>query len=120
MPIDFAAALLYLFYINLATHGNWFWQFAFPVGIGTAVLVCTQVTLLRYLRRGKLYVVGGVVIALGCLMLMIEYLMDAAFSLPFKGWSLYPLTSLVLVGTLLIYLAMNSTAREKIERKIFF
>ena len=64
--------------------------------------------------------VGGAVVALGGLTLMTEFLMTLTFDVGFVGWSLYPLISLGLVGGLLIYLAINSVAREKIERKIFF
>ena len=49
---------------------------------------------------------------------MIEYLMNITFAIPLVGWSLYPFISLLICGGLLIYLAMNSVAREKIERKI--
>ena len=120
VPCDFAAAALYLFYINAVTGGGWFWSFALPVAVGAAVVTCTPVTLLRYLRRGKLYVIGGSVIALGVLILMTELLTTLTFGAGFVGWSLYPLISLFLIGGLMIYLAMNRVAREKIERKIFF
>ena len=120
VPCDFAACAIYLLGIELATGGSWFLGFALPVVGGIAVITCTLVTLLKYLRKGKLYVVGGAIMALGALTLMIELLTDVTFDVPFIGWSLYPLIALFLVGGLLIYLAMNSIAREKIERKIFF
>lgn len=120
VPCDFAACALYLLYVDLETGGGWFLSFAFPTLLGIALITCTLVTLLRYLRRGKLYVVGGSVVALGALILLIEHLMDVTFGLGFIGWSLYPLISLILIGGLLIYLAMNSIARERIERRLFF
>lgn len=120
VPCDFAAALVYLFYISWATAGEWFFSFALPIVAGAALITCTLVTLLRYLRKGKLYVIGGSVIALGALIFMIEFLMGMTFDLAFRGWSVYPLIPLFLVGGLLIYLAMDSVAREKIERKLFF
>ena len=120
VPCDFATATAYVFYISYATNGSWFWRFALPIALGIAVITCTLVTLLHYLRKGKLYAVGGSLVACGALILMIEYRMTATFALPFIGWSLYPTISLVLIGGLLIYLAMNNEAREKIERKIFF
>ncbi len=119
-PCVFAACAVYLLYIDLNTGGSWFLSFAFPIVLGMALITCTLVVLLRYLHKGKLYVVGGFVMALGGLILMIELLMDMTFRLPFTGWSLYPLISLFFVGGLLIYLAMNSVARERIERKLFF
>lgn len=120
VPCDFAAAALYLLYIELATGGNWFWHFALPVTGGIGLITCAVVTLLYYLRRGRLYVLGGAFMALGAFMLLVEFLMETAFGLPLIGWSVYPLVVLVLFGGLLIYLAINGAARETLERKLFF
>ena len=120
VPCDFAALGLYLLYINIATKGSWFLSFAFPVLGGTCIIVCAVVTLLRYLRKGRLYVLGGAFIALGAFMLLIEYLMGITFGLSLIGWSIYPLSVLALFGMLLIYLAINKSAREMMERKLFF
>ncbi len=119
-PCSFAAIILYLLYIDLATGGKWFLSFAFPVSAALCIIVCTLVTLLYYLRRGKLYIVGGSLIALGALMLLVEFLMDITFDLKFLGWSFYPLSVLVLLGALLIFLAINRSARAAVERKLFF
>lgn len=120
LPCDFVAAGLYLLYICLMTGGDWFWSFAFPVTVGMGLIVCTEVTLLHYLRRGKLYILGGGFMALGGFLLMLECLLEVAFGVEFMGWSLYPLTVLVLLGGMLIYLAINRSARELIKRKLFF
>lgn len=119
-PCDFAAAALYLLYVNIATGGEWFLTFALPVVGGAAIITCTYVTLTHYLKRGRLYVIGGCVIATGALAAAIELLIDLTFGLQFIGWSLYPLISLMLVGGLLIYLAISSSAREWLERLLFF
>ncbi len=120
VPCDFVGIVLYLLYINLETNGNWFMSFAFPIVGGICLITCTVVTLMYYLRRGKLYILGGAFMALGAFMLLIEFLMKITFNLHFIGWSIYPLVVLFLFGGLLIYFAINSAAREMIERKIFF
>lgn len=120
VPCDFAAAALYLMYIDLATHGGWFLPFALPVVGGLCLITCTVVTLTHYLRRGRLYILGGAFMALGAFMLLIEWLMQVTFGLPIIGWSAYPLIVLFLFGGLLIYLAINRAAREIMERKLFF
>ena len=120
LPCDFAAAAAYLWYINRETNGNWFFSFALPVIAGFAVIVCAVVTLLRYVGKGKLYIFGGALMAMGVFLLGIEYFLTATFPISFIGWSVYPLIVLVLVGGLLIYLAINSIAREIVERKLFF
>ena len=120
LPCDFLGAAIYLFYIHLAMGGNWFFPFALPIVSAAAAITSALVTLLRYLKKGKLYVMGGAFIAIGTWILLIEVLMCRTFCLRFIGWSFYPLISASLFGGLLIYLAINSVAREKIERKLFF
>lgn len=120
VPCDFAAVILYLLYVDLAAGGGWFLSFAFPVTGGIGLIVTAVVTLLRYVRRGKLYILGGAVMAFGAFMLLIEFLMVITFeNYFFVGWSLYPLAVLFLLGVLMIYLAIDRSAREMMERKLF-
>lgn len=121
VPCAFAAAVLYLLYIDLVTGGEWFLSFAFPVAGGLGLIVTAAVTLQRYLKRGRLYIVGGTCIALGGLLLLTEFLLNLTFHIcRFVGWSLYPLTVLALLGGFLIFLAICRPAREMMERKFFF
>lgn len=119
VPCDFAAAALYLLYIDLITGGGWFLSFAFPVTCVFALIVTSVIALRRYLRKGSLYIFGGAFMALGGTMLLIEYLLDITFGRAFVGWSIYPLAVLILLGGLLIYLAIDRSAREVMERKLF-
>lgn len=119
-PVSFLAVGLYLLYINLVTGGNWFVSFALPVTAGVG-LICTAVAvLLRYLRRGRLYIFGGAMMVLGAFMLLVEFLLCATFeAIRFYGWSLYPMTALMILGGMLIFLAVNRRAREKMEKRFF-
>ena len=119
VPCGFAAAALYLLYISLATGGRWFLPFALPVTACAGLIVSAVVTLLRCLHRGKLYIFGGALMALGGLNVLIEFLLTVAFPLRFAGWSLFPLIVLMLLGGWLLYLAINRSARAKVERKLF-
>ena len=119
VPCAFAAVVLYLLYIDLVTGGSWFLSFAFPVAGGIGLMVTAVVTLLRYVRRGRLYILGGASIAFGGFMLLMEFLLNLTFHQRFIGWSVYPLVTLTLLGGLMIYLAINRSARETMERKLF-
>ena len=120
VPCNFVVTALYLLYINLETGGTWFLSFALPVVGGICLITCTVVTLMYYLHKGKLYILGGAFIAFGLFMLLIEFLMGTTFGLRFIGWSIYPLVVLGLFGGLFIYFAIDDSAREIIERKLFF
>ena len=119
-PCAFAVVISYLMYINWAVGGNWFMTFAFPLAGGVALIFSALVTLLKYVPKGSLYIIGGCSIALGGLMLLTEYLVIYTFDIShFIGWSLYPLAVLALLGGFLIYIAAYPPAREAMERKFF-
>lgn len=120
VPCNFVSVGLYLSYINYATNGKWFMSFVFPLVGGLCLITCTVVSLMYYLRRGGLYIIGGSLIALGLFMLLVEFLMGITFDMHFIGWSIYPLVVFALVGCLLIYFAINRKAREVLKRKLFF
>lgn len=119
VPCDFAASALYLLLINMLTGGKWYLSFALPVTVSVGLIVTTVVVLMRCLRKGRLYIFGGAIITMGAMMLLLEWLLSVTFQIAFVGWSVYPLTVLALVGGLLIFLAINSSARERMERKFF-
>ena len=119
VPCGFAAIGLYLLYIDLVLEGGWFLSFAFPVLGGITLIVTAVVTLMRYVRRGQLYIFGGAAMAFGALMLLVEFLVVITFQRPFVGWSIYPLAVLGAIGGFLIFLAIDRAAREMIERKLF-
>ena len=119
VPCGFAAAALYLLYIDLCTHGSWFLGFAFPL-IGGIGLICTVlITLLQYLRRGKLYIFGGCVMALGAYLPVLEILCAHTFHRHSGSWAVYPCAALVLLGGYLIFLGICRPARESMARKFF-
>ena len=120
IPVSFAAVMVYLLYINHVTDGNWFLSLAFPVTGYLALVLTAVAALLKYVKRGALYILGGASIALGGMMLLMEFLICITFaSIYFVGWSLYPLIVLVLLGAMLIFLAIHYPARETMERKFF-
>ena len=120
VPCDFAVAALLLLYIDLTLESNWFLSLALPVTGFTCLVVTTVITLLRYIRRGRLYIFGGAITAMGAFMLLLGFLVNLTFFEPsFTMWSLYPMTALALIGLMLIFLALCRPARETMQRKFF-
>ena len=120
VPCVFAAAGGYVLYIDLALDGGWFLSFAFPIIGCIGLTVTAMVALFRYIKKGGLYILGGAFCFIGICMLPIEFLASYTFGVGrFIGWSLYPLSSLVLIGAFLIFLAIYAPARKYLER-IFF
>ena len=120
VPLDFAAIILYLLYIDLATGGRWFLTFAFPVAGSIGVLITTVVALLRYVRRGYLYIFGGALIAAGGLAMLLEFLLNLTFGVHQTFfWSFYPLAAGVLLGVMLIIIAVCPPLRRSLHRMFF-
>ena len=120
LPVDFAAIGLFLLYVNCKTGGHWFLSFAFPVTGAFGLLMCALVTLLRYIRRGRLYIVGGAFLLMGGLAVLIEFLLNVTFRLH-RGflWSFYPLACCALLGVMLLIVAVCRPLRESLERRFF-
>jgi hypothetical protein len=120
VPCGFAAVILYLLYLSIATKGGWFLSFAFPVTGAVGLIVTAVVALLKYVGKGELYIFGGAFALLGGFMPVMEWLLNLTFGFTHGFvWSLYPLTALVLLGGMLIFLAICRPARETMERKFF-
>jgi len=111
---------LLLFYVNYSINGEWFWSFAFPLVGGITVILTAVVTLIRYVRRGYLYIFGGAIILSGLLTVTLEVLINYTFHITrFSFWSLYPLIVCLLLGMLLIVIAICRPLRESLHKKLF-
>ena len=120
VPVLFAQTIALLLFICLKTGGTWFMSFAFPV-VGTLGLIITAATaLLYYVKKGWLYIIGGMLISLGIWTILLEYDIRTSFnvSTPFY-WSTAPLTVLSIAGIMLIVIAIVRPFRESM-RRIFF
>lgn len=119
-PCSFAAVAVFLWYIDWSTRGGWFFSFALPVTAAFGLTITAMITLIRYVPKGTLYTVGGGLLSLGAFMPVMGWLMNETFfSGGFAVWSVYPTTSLALVGGLLIFLAICAPARQTLQRKLF-
>lgn len=121
VPISFAATGGYVLYIDLVLKGGWFLSFAFPVVTMLGVYMTAVVALVKYLKRGKLFVFGGLFAVLGLSTLPMEFLANYTFDVArFAGWFVYPMTPLVLLGAFLIFLGIYRPARDTMTRLFYF
>lgn len=120
VPCGFLATALCLGHIAAKTDGGWYFSFALPLTGALCLVVTAAVTLLRYVPRGKWFIWGGTVMALGGCTLLVEWLLAVTFGIPGTGWSFYPLVSLGILGGLLIWLGASPSARAVLYRKLFF
>ena len=120
VPVCFAAAILFLLYVDLKLGGHWFLSFAFPVAGGIGLIVTATVTLIRTLGRGRLFIIGGTLAVSGAFCLLAEFLADVTFAGKVSfDWCFYPLTVLCLAGLALIVIALVPPLRESLRKKLF-
>lgn len=120
VPCAFGALAVFLLYINYETGGSWYMTLALPVTLIAGAITIAVVTLVRYIRRGRLYIAGGALIVTGGSMMLLEYFVNTTFDLPAKFiWSLYPLATLCLFGIMVIVIEIVKPFKESL-RKIFF
>lgn len=117
--LDFTAIEIFLLCIDLVNHGGWFLSFAFPAAGICGLITVTEITLLHYLRRGRLYILGGGFIAFGGYMMLLEMFSVITFDLKMFRWSIYPLSALSSLGLFLIFTAICKPWRELLRRKFF-
>jgi hypothetical protein len=119
-PCNFAAIAAYVLFVDLYSGApHWFMPFAFPLIVSVAIIVCTYVTLSHYVKRGRLYVYGGVTLAVALFILMCEFLVVWNFDVPYYGWGIYPCVVLSLLGISFFLIAIIRPLRESLEKKIF-
>ncbi|MBR6682123.1 MAG: hypothetical protein IKL40_03970 [Clostridia bacterium] len=119
-PCDFAGICVLLLYISLQTRGGWFLSFAFPVTAVFGAIVTTVIALYRYIGRGRLYIVGGGLIALGVWTCLVEFFIRLTFNVHASFiWSLCPLATLFVIGMMLIIIGIVKPLKESL-RKVFY
>lgn len=120
VPCYFLGSILFLSYVNYATEGDWFLTFALPIGVALAFIISAMTALLSYLKHGRLYVIGGGLVALGFWTVLIEWLLHLTFTVAHTVyWSLFTALSLSILGMMLITVAIVKPWKESL-RKFFF
>ena len=104
VPIDHAAAALYVLYICLKTGGHWFLSFAFPVILSSCILSTAVVCLLKYVKGGRLFILGGFLLLCGGFTVLVEFFEHLSFGFGIFRWSLYSLAGFGSVGLFLLIL----------------
>ncbi|MBQ7378150.1 MAG: zinc ribbon domain-containing protein [Clostridia bacterium] len=120
VPVGFSSIILFLLYINLHTGGSWFLSFAFPVAGSLGVIMTAVTSVFHYVQRGRLYTVGGGMIAIGIWTLLIELFIHLTFELPKHIiWSPFPCATFVVFGLMLIVIAIVKPLKDSLKR-IFY
>ena len=119
VPVAFLSVCLLLLFISGYTGGRWFLSFAFPLTGIVAVLTIGAVALYRYVKRGTIFITGGLLIAIGGGCLLSEFFQHLTFHTPLFTWSPYAAAVFALFGGFLILAGIVRPLREHLERQFF-
>ncbi len=117
---DYMAILLLMVYVEEQSGGKWFLTFALPLLCAFAATTLTLTFLVKVLNKRILTVIsiGSFSVAVTCVLsdLLIKY---NFYSLMSIGWSLYPFISLVIIGSVLLFIDNNKYIKRRLEKKFF-
>lgn len=116
IPCIHLGVLLYVLYICVITKGHWFLSFAFPIVVVFAILNTTIAALLRYVRKGKLYLLSGVLFALSLILILIEFLAHITFALDMFKWSVFAAAPTFIVGVFFLIAAIVKPLKNAMKR----
>lgn len=119
LGIDFTAVGLMLLYIDLKVQGGWFLSLAFPVTALYGVLVTGFAAVVKYVRRGRFFQLGGGCIVFGCSAMLLELFLHITFGTRMFAWSLYPVAILSTVGLFWILAGLIRPLGDAIRKKTF-
>ncbi|MCR5088050.1 MAG: zinc ribbon domain-containing protein [Oscillospiraceae bacterium] len=119
IPVCHAAAAGYVLYICLKTGGHWFLSFAMPMVLLSLFLTMALYCLLRYVKHGRYFIIGGFVIVLGGVTLLIEFFEHIAFGLAMFRWSPFSAGCCVLIGILILLVGTIRPLREEFDKRFF-
>lgn len=119
LPIDTAAICGYLLYICLYLRQHWFLSFGFPVTLLAGGMSTLAYVLLHFIKKGKLFVFGGLTVAAGAACVLVELFQHIAFGTEMFLWSLYCLGFFTVLGLFLILAAMIPSLASFLERRFF-
>ncbi len=120
VPCTFAAIEGFLVFVNLFTEGDWFLSFAFPVAGILGLIVTAVVVLVKYLKKGIFFTLGGAVIALGAYVMLVEMFATITFEpVTFHMWSVYPASGALILGAALIAVGACRPLRNWFAKKFF-
>lgn len=118
LPIDFAVALLLLLFINLISRGSWFLSFAFPVTAMYGIIFTAFAVLFKF-TNGRLFLLGGGSIVIGCSTMLVEFLLHITFGLKMFTWSLYPASVMTIIGIFWIIAGIVKPLGNYLRKKFF-
>ena len=120
LPVDFVCLAGFLLYICLKNGENWFLSFAFPVTGIAGILTLLGVAIFRYIRQGRLRLLGLFLVLIGTSFMLIEFFQHITFGTPMWVWSLYCVCGFGALGLFLFVATLIPPLHAHLRKTFFF
>ncbi len=120
LPISFCCLAAYLLYICVKNGENWFLPFAFPVTGIAGILTLLGVAIFRYIRQGRLRLLGLYLVLIGASFMLIEFFQHITFKTPMWVWSLYCVCGFGALGLFLFIATLIPPLHAHLRKTFFF
>ena len=120
LPVDFVCVAGSLLYICAKNEGNWFLSFAFPVTGIVGVLTLLGVAIFRYIRQGRLRLLGLYLVLIGASFILVEFFQHITFGTPMFVWSLYCVCAFGALGLFLFIATLIPPLHAHLRKTFFF
>ena len=120
VPLDHVGAGGFLLAVCVHTGGHWFLSFAFPLTALSCLLSTGLLSLLKYVKHGKPFILGGFFIVLGGCTMLAELFEHITFGTEMFRWSLYTMGVLGAIGVFLLLAGMILPLRHAMRRFFFY
>ena len=77
------------------------------------------IALLKYVKKGKLIITGGLLMSIGASSVLVEFFQHITFGSHMFAWSLYSASGFGFFGVFLLVAGLVRPLREHLERKFF-
>ena len=120
LPVDFVCLAVFLLYICLKNRENWFLSFAFPVTGIAGVLTLLGVAIFRYIRQGRLRLLGLYLVLIGSSFMLVEFFQHITFGTSMFVWSLYCVCGFGALGLFLFIATLIPPLHAHLRKTFFF
>ena len=120
LPVDFVCVAAFLLYVCVKNRENWFLPFAFPVTGIAGILTLLGVAIFRYIRQGRLRLLGLYLVLIGASFMLVEFFQHITFGTPMWVWSLYCVCGFGALGLFLFIATLIPPLHAHLRKTFFF
>ena len=120
LTLDFLCVAGFLLYICAKNGRDWFLPFAFPVTGIAGLLTLLGVAIFRYIRQGRLRLLGLYLVLIGASFMLIEFFQHITFGTPMFVWSLYCVCGFGALGLFLFIATLVPPLHNHLRKTFFF